>query len=426
MVTQSGNTVKDASWADGQMIQSEVVLAVFLTISLLSSLVARKAKIPYTILLVFIGLALASIPVYLFSTITGVFNSLVSGNLFIALILPPLLFEGIMSVRVEDFRAAFRPALLMATVGVVIATLVGGVVLWKVVGLPPVISFLFAALISPTDVATVIEIFTRVRVPERLSTLMELESVFNDAAGIAVFTVVLAYSADLTLQPLGAVLGFAYSLGGGALVGLAVAWGARQAQKQVEDSVTQVVLTLLAVYGAYAVASEIGASGLIAVALTGVFYGNTVLVRVGSEEISQATREFWKVLAFVANTVAFLFIGISTNISLLATSLGAVLVAYGVVMMARITSVYPILSLTRIGGDSIPPSWMNVATMGGMRGALAIALVSAVPADVRSSVATLAFGVVIISILLQGPVLTRYTRRVFGEQKTLGSFDQKS
>ena len=413
------------------MAQTEVALATFFLIALVASLVSKKTQTPYTILLVLTGLVLSALPISQLAGVTGFFSSLASGGLFIGLVLPPLLFESIMSVKVSDFRAVYRPSLLMATFGVLISTLVVGVILWKVVGLDPLVSFAFAAIVSPTDVATVLEIFGRVNIPSRLATLIEMESVFNDATGIALLTIVLTTAAAVTLQPFRAVLVFAYILGGGVLVGLGIAWGARYVQREVKDPISQVVLTLVAVYGAYALATSLGDtlwpghpfSGLIAVAVTGLFYGNTVHISVESKQIAQSTQEFWKDLPFVANAVAFFLIGVAVNISVLAGSLGAFLVAYGVVVMARITSVYPILGLTKVGGGSVPLTWMNTASLGGMRGALAIVLVSAVPAATEKPVAALTFGVVMLSILLQGPLLTRYTRRSFGAQETLAKYE---
>ena len=401
------------------MALTVVVLAVFFLLALASVLLSRKIKTPYTTLLVLVGLALAAIPISALSGLTGFFDNLANQQLFVGLILPPLLFESVVEVKLSDFRAVYRPALLMATVGVLISTLVVGVVLWKVVGLSLLVSFLFAALISPTDVATVLEIFSRVNVPKKLATLVEMESVFNDPTAIAIFTVVLTSSTAASLRPVAAVAEFTYILSGGILVGLGVAFAARMVQPLIDDSITQVVLTLVAVYGAYALASELGASGLIAVAVTGLYYGNTVLFRVESKQVAEATREFWEVVAFVANAAAFFFIGVSTNLYLLGISLGAFLVAYAVVVMARITSVYPILSFMKVSGSSIPSTWMNTTVLGGMRGALAIALVSAIPFGARQPVATLTFGVVMLSILLQGPLLSRYTGQTFGRQETL-------
>ena len=405
------------------MAQTEIALAVFLLIALVASLVSKRVKTPYTILLVLVGLVLAAVPIAQLAGVTSFFNNLSNGGLFVGLVLPPLLFESIMSVKVSDFRAVYRSSLLLATFGVLVSTLVVGVILWKVVGLDPLVSFVFASIISPTDVATVLEVFGRVNVPNRLATLIEMESVFNDATGIALFTVILTTATAVTLEPLRAILDFAGILGGGVLVGLGVAWTARHVQRIVGDSTPQIVLTLVAVYGSYGLASTLKVSGIIAVAITGLFYGNAVMLRIDSKQVEQTTKEFWKTLAFVSNAVAFFFIGVSTNVFLLAGSFGAFLVAYAVVLMARTTSVYPILSLTKVGGSSIPLSWMNTTALGGIRGALAIVLVSAIPSAMQSQVATLTFGVVMLSILLQGPLLARYTTRFFGRQETLSEFD---
>jgi monovalent cation:H+ antiporter, CPA1 family len=405
------------------MAQTEIALALFLVIALAASIVSRKIKTPYTIILVLLGLVLASFPVAEFTNVNSFIDSLTSGGLFIGLVLPPLLFEAIMSVRPADFRAVYRPALALATVGILVSVLVVGVVLWKVVGFSPLVSFLFAAIISPTDVATVLEVFARVNVPAKLATLIEMESVFNDATGVTLFTVVLASATASALQPVQAVFDFAFYLGGGVLVGLGIAWLARYVQRGATDSVSQIVLTLVAVYGAYGLASTLGLSGIIAVAVTGLFYGNTLPLRVGNRQTAEATREFWRVLAFVANAVAFFFIGVSTNIFLLAGSLGAILVAYGVVVMARITSVYPMLGLTKVSGSPVQLSWMHTGVLGGMRGALAIVLVSAVSEPTRGPLSTLTFGVVMISILLQGPLLDRYTRSAFGRRESIAESD---
>ncbi len=403
-------------------IQSiELVITVFLAISLLASIISRKTRTPYTVLLVVIGLVFSATSTPGLSSIGQAFNQLLVGGLFVGLILPPLLFESMLSIRVEEFSAVSRPALLLATVGVLIAAAVSGLILWRVAGLPVYPAFLYGALIAPTDVATVLEIFRRTKVPARLATLMDTESVFNDASGIALFTIVLTSFGTASIAPFDALSRFLLTLGGGALIGSVVAWGARQLQRESDDMVSQVVLTMASVYGAYGVATAVGASGLIAVAVAGLLYGNTVLFRIGRKETADFVRQFWAVLAFIANTAAFLFIGFSTSISGLLGSASAIVIAYGVVLVARFASVYPILGITRVSGERIPASWKNVAMLGGMRGALSIALVATIPADFpgRDLIASMTFGVAILSIILQGPLLTRYAGRAFGRQQTL-------
>ena len=95
-------------------------------------------------------------------------------------------------IRGKDLKEVIRPALALATIGVLIAAIVGGFILWKPIGLSPYVSFLFAALIAPADAVTVLEVFRRVKVPSKLSTMLDVEAAFNDATAIVLFTIILA------------------------------------------------------------------------------------------------------------------------------------------------------------------------------------------------------------------------------------------
>jgi monovalent cation:H+ antiporter, CPA1 family len=398
------------------LISTELILTSFLAISLAASIISRKSGTPYTIVLVLTGILLTAVSDPNLLPLGQEISRLNVGGLFVGLIIPPLLFEGMMSIRIEEFRAVSRPALLLATVGVLISTTVGGLILWKLNILPFAPAFLFAALISPTDGATVIEVFRRARVPPRLATLMETESIFNDATGIALFTVFLTSLTAAGVSLLATVGSFVYIFGGGVLVGLVVAWGARQLQRETSDVVSQVLLTLAATYGSYGLAQSIGSSGLIAVAVTGLLYGNTVLFHIERKDVELQTRQFWGILAFLSNTVAFLYIGLSTDILSLAGSLFAIMVAYLAVVVARFASVYPMLSFRAVAGPKFPWSWKNVAMLGGMKGALAIALVATLQeSDPHLAelgvIVNITFGVAVLSILLQGPILSAYVRR---------------
>ncbi|QQG49063.1 MAG: sodium:proton antiporter [archaeon] len=410
------------------MVPLQLVFAAFLAISLVASVVSRKTRTPYTILLVLIGIALTTSADPALQGVQQELQRLSVGGLFVGLVLPPLLFESMMSIRTEEFRAVSRPAIVLATVGVVVAAVVGGLIVWKFMGLPWYSAFIFGAIIAPTDVATVLEVFRRTVVPARLATLLETESVFNDATGIVLLTVFLASLEASGPILLGAVSTFIFVMGGGALIGLGVAWGARQVQREASDPLSQIVLTMAAVYGAYGLATAAGVSGLIAVAVTGLLYGNTVLFRIERRDTEEATRQFWGVLAFMANTVAFLFIGLSTNILSLISSGAAILIAYAVVIVARFASVYPILGVWHAIGPRLPWAWRNVAMIGGMRGALSIVLVSTLDPLLpgRDLIVNMTFGVVILSVLLQGPLLSAYASRVFGKQQTLAEATEEA
>jgi CPA1 family monovalent cation:H+ antiporter len=398
------------------MASVELVVTYFLGIALVASFISQRTRTPYTLILVLLGLGITVLPGPPLVPGSLVYEQLVGGGLFVGLLLPALLFESMMSIDEREFRAVLRPSMLLATVGVVIATVVGGVLLWRIAGLPESSAFLFSALIAPTDVATVLEVFKRVRVPSRLSNLMETEAALNDATGIALFSALISAFAAISTPGralLGVVSNFLYVFGGGILIGLLVAYGARFLLRFAKDAMSWTMLTIAAVYGSYSAATAFNASGLVAVAMTGIFFGAFSLkgMRLGGETV----RSFWNVLAFIANTVAFLFIGLSTNLFTLLGSFVPIVIAYVIVMAARYSSVMTILGFGRLVGSKFERKWLNVATLGGMRGALSIVLVASIPRSVSGQglIASMTLGVAFISIVIQGPLLMRYTSRNF-------------
>ncbi len=396
------------------MPATEVVITFVLAVMLLAFIVSQKLRQPYTVVLVFAGILVAALSISTVTGFTTVYNDLVTGGLFVGVLLPPLLFEAMMDISSGDFRAVARPALALATVGVVIATVVTGLFLWKVIGLTFYPSFLFAALISPTDTATVLEVFKRVRVPHKLANIMETESAFNDATGITIFALILASmnasSVSLTL----ALLDFVWVFGGGIVVGLAVAAASRLLLRLMNDPIAETVLTLAAVFGSYAVAEGIGASGLVAVSVTGVTYG-IVWAAEEPREHREVLRNFWRVLAFLANSVAFLTIGLATDLSNIATYIAPITIVFCVVLGSRFVSVYSILGLVGIEKVKVPNSWKVVATLGGIRGAVSIVLAASLPITLENGglIRTVVLGVAFISILLQGYLLSAYAGRKF-------------
>jgi monovalent cation:H+ antiporter, CPA1 family len=421
------------------------LVASFLGILVFASLVSRFTKTPYTLTLVILGIVLAIIsgltflPGFVQSFLTQIQSandSLVSGpggGLFVALVVPPLIFEALMHVKARELKEVIRPSFTLATVGVIISTIVAGYLLWKVAGLSFYAAFLFAALISPTDVATVLEIFRRAKVPSKLAALMDTEAAFNDATGIVVFTI-LATSFSIgaaSNAPAGStiahsILNFILIFGGGALVGVGVAFSAELITSRITDRTSEVILSIAAVYGSYAAATAFGFSGLVAVAVVGLYFGNYTIKKAIAPTTRESVSIFWQIAAFVGNSIAFLFIGLQTNLLNLASSVGLIITAYLAVLLARVASVYPILTVfSRFGGIKIPLKWQNVAMLGGARGALSIALAASIPLATFtgpkyngvSQIPTMVLGVAFISISLQSGVLFRYIWKKFPEEQ---------
>jgi CPA1 family monovalent cation:H+ antiporter len=403
----------------------ELVIAAFLLVAFLAAVLSHKLKMPYTLILVLTGVAITAIA-YLFasqgggdvtSQLRAVYSQLLSGGLFVGLVVPPLIFEAMIHLRASDLRSVIKPSLALATVGVLIATVVGGLILWKLVGLSPQVSFLFAALIAPTDTVTVLEVFKRVKVPAKLSTMLDTEAAFNDATAIIVFTIILSTVGLQQFSITQTVLNFGFTLGVGALIGLAVAFVGEILSSLIEDRVAETILAIAVVYGSYALATGVDASGLIAVAVAGLYFGNYTMKSAMEPPTREAITSFWAILAFLGNTVAFLLIGFQTNIISLWQSILLIIAAFAAVTIARAATVYSILGLFSKFNDKISRVWRNVAMLGGVRGALSIALAATITTSAVISLSdiqtinTLVFGVAFISIMVQVPLLFRYVKR---------------
>ncbi len=413
----------------------EIVIAAFLLVAFLAAVLSNKLKVPYTLVLVLAGVAITVVSYLLVSQggsdltsqLKSIFTQLIQGGLFVGLVVPPLIFEAMIHLRASDLRAVIKPSLALATIGVLIATSVGGLILWKVVGLSPYVAFLFAALIAPTDTVTVLEVFRRVKVPSKLSTLLDTEAAFNDATGIVIFTIILSTVGVQQFSVTHTLFNFGFTLGAGVLIGLAVAFLGEVLSSLIEDRVAETILAIAVVYGSYALATGIGASGLIAVAVAGLYFGNYTMRSAMEPATREAVVSFWAIAAFLGNSVAFLIIGFQTNIITLSESILIIIAAYLAVVVARAAAVYPILSIFSKFGDKISVVWRNVAMIGGVKGALSIALAATITASAVITVSdiqtidTMVLGVAFISIVFQVPLLFRYVRKRIPQTESVGS-----
>ena len=416
----------------------ELIVAAFLLMAFLAAVLSTRLRIPYTLVLVLTGIAI-TVVASSFTLEGGSFENLISQlrslcaqllegggvGLFVGVVVPPLIFEAMIHLRASDLRAVIKPSLALATVGVLIATSVGGLILWKGVGLSPYVSFLFAALIAPTDAVTVLEVFRRVKVPSKLSTLLDTEAAFNDATGIVLFTIILSTVGLQKVAVTQTVLSFGFILGAGVLIGLAVAFLGEVLSSLIADRVAETILAVAVVYGSYALATGIGASGLIAVAVAGLYFGNFTMRSAMETASKEAVTTFWQIAAFLGNSIAFLIIGFETNIITLSQSVLIIVAAYAAVTLARAATVYPILAVFNKFGDKISVVWRNIAMLGGVRGALSIALVATITTSAVISkgdintINTMVLGVAFISIVFQVPLLFRYVRKKIPQTDTV-------
>ncbi|HET7389906.1 MAG TPA: cation:proton antiporter, partial [Nitrososphaeraceae archaeon] len=153
-------------------LTNQYAIPIFLAMIFAAAVISSRTKIPHTIVLVGFGIAISFLD-FAGLMIIDVKQFRIDPTLIINFIIPPLIFEAMMKVSYKEFKAIRISALLLATIGVVVATLVAGLLLIHIAGLAFIVAFTFAALIAPTVPAIVLEIFKRVKVPKQLSTLME-------------------------------------------------------------------------------------------------------------------------------------------------------------------------------------------------------------------------------------------------------------
>lgn len=390
------------------MITLELGVVIALSLIVLSLILSSRLKIHYTLILVIAGLCMA-ITRYLTRAESPAFT----GELILGLVLPTLVFQAALSMDFRIFGQVKKRVFLLAIIGVVISALVSTSLLVALTPLALLAALAFGVIISPTDAASVIDTFKRLGVPHKLSTIVEGEALLNDATAIVLFSAV----TSLMLSPILNIVRFTTVFGGGLAVGLIVAFIAARIRRIVSGSTFQVVLSMAVAYGAYATAEVLEFSGVVAVAIAGIFMSRAFQ---RNAESTEGLSFFWEIAAFMANAAAFLFLGLVADIGLVVTYGALIAVCFGVVLVARFASVYSVFGVASRIEEGTPRRWQLVTALGGMRGAISVALALSLPAGpARDLIVTLTFGVAFISLIVQGSVLQTYVKRHSLEPSTI-------
>lgn len=376
-----------------------------LLIANISQFISKKISFPYSILLVLTGalLHLGRDTIIIFKDFA------LTPELLFFVFLPPLLFESAFHL---DFRKLKKDALIIsvfATFGVVIAAIVVGFGLYWTLGIPFWISLLFAAIISSTDPIAVIAIFKDLGVPKRLLQMLDTESMLNDGTSIIFSKIVLSIlSVGFAGESfIWSGANFIYVVAGAILFGGLVAVGATYLiQRLKNEMLIEVTITLLVAFTTFIVAEQfLKVSGVVATVASGIFLGN-IGIQKFSPRIKHFVTEFWEYIAFIANSFVFLLVGLTFGFELLLTNYPAIIVAYLLVLAGRAVSIYSLSFIHNqfFPDNLIPTAWMHVLNWGGLRGALPIAVILALPetVDYKPELLTITVGVVILSLLING------------------------
>ncbi len=391
----------------GSAAGTEQALVLLLIIASAVAVVARRIGVPYIIGLVLVGLTVG---------VTLHFDALrLSSDLVFYVLLPILLFEAAYNLEATLLRDQWRRIAALAVPGVLVAFVLTAVGVHLLGGLAWGVALLFGALIAATDPVSVVALFRKLGVSERLTTLVDAESLFNDGGAAVLFAVVLAVVVDGRDFSTGWAVGtFLWMSVGGVAVGLAVGYGASWIHRRIDDHIIEITLSTIVAYGSFLLAQVIGMSGVVACVAAAIVLGNLGRRRTMSAVTRVTITTVWDYAAFIANSLIFLLIGLSVQLELILRHVGTVLIAFVVVVAARAVTVYGFGILARLFRAGPPLRWQHVLVWGGLRGTIALALVLSVPAAMagRSDLVTVTFGVVLLSLLLQGLTIPWVTRRL--------------
>ncbi|EDX76189.1 Na+/H+ antiporter [Coleofasciculus chthonoplastes PCC 7420] len=374
-----------------------LVLSVSLSVATVSRIFPLFRKIPYTLLLVIVGLGLAFVDVRLVN---------LSPELILEIFLPPLLFEAAWNIRWRDLRRDLIPVILFAVVGVIISVLGIAFTITQFTELPLAIALLVGASLAATDPVSVIALFRELGADKRLKTLMEGESLFND--GVAVVAFLLLVGIPLGTQEFSlstTVAQFFTFVGIGIGVGCLIGFGISFLTQRFDLPFVEQSLTLVSAYGTYLITEELGGSGVIGVVTVGLVLGNFGS-RIGMNPRTRLiVSEFWDFLAFFVNSIVFLLIGDQIDFPRLGQNLGLIGVAIGAVLFTRAISIYGLATISNgLVKSDIGWRQQTVLWWGGLRGSVSIALALSVPVTLegRQDIIVTVFGVVLFTLLVEG------------------------
>lgn len=397
----------------------EIFVGLLVAVAVLA-LAARKLHIPYPILFVIAGLLIGLVP--------GLPRVRLNPDLVFVFFLPPLLYPSALFTSWRDFRANLRPIGLLSVGLVLFTTCTVAWLAHEFMGMGWAAGFVLGAIISPPDAIAATAVAERLKIPRRIVTILEGESLVNDATALVAYRFAVAAVVTSTFSLAQASGQFFVVALGGVALGLLIGWLGAQFHKRVDDAPIEITVSILTPFVAYLVAERMHVSGVLAVVAAGLYLG-----RRAPELLTFNTRlragPVWEMIEFLMNGCVFILIGLQLPEVMAALSGDPIpirrLVGYAVlislaVIVIRILWVFPAVYLPRLFSRPFRqhdpmPGWRNVSIVAwtGVRGVVSLAAAMALPLLVleRDLILFLTFIVILVTLVLQGltlPLLIRW------------------
>ncbi len=402
---------------------SEIVLLVtaLLATGVFASGLLRRLPIPYSVVLVVIGIGLSWLweawPV-----LEPVQGFGLTPDLVLYVFLPALIFESGLNLNARQLIKDIGAVLTLAVPALVLSTALIGFALWLVLPVDLMVALLFGALISATDPVAVIAIFKELGTPERLTILVEGESLLNDATAIVVVSILLALYFSASQASGLAIAGTAASqflivFLGGTLVGIGSgAIASWVLSRFANEPSLALIISLVLAYLSFVVAEHLlHVSGVMAVVAAAIVFGIFGMPRLAHETV-ELMHGTWEFVAHICNTLLFIAVGLLVDPASLFADLWYVLFAVVVVQAARAALMYGLLPATQklFRLPKVTLGERHIMFWGGLKGGLAIAIVLSLPADLpgRELLLHLTLGVVLFTLLVNAPTIRPLIRKL--------------
>ncbi len=404
---------------ENQIVSGVLVILSFLGIAVLSSILLKKIHFPYTIGLVLVGGVLGLLSYH--SNVLEIFRQItLSPDIILYIILPALVFDAAINIDYHVLYKNLVPILLLAVIGLLISAGVIGVGVSIFTTLPFIGALVFGALISATDPVAVIALFNEIGAPKRLVTLIDGESIFNDATAIVLFTIVMAAAAHpgaAHVNLLGASWSFVAVLLGGVLVGAVIgAAGSLLNGFMKKDIILQITVSLIMAYLSFVTAGYIfHFSGVMATLAAGIMMSASIEKTFKRSNI-ETIGHFWEYFSFIANSIVFLLLGLTEfhilKRNVTSNEFAMILYVIPVVLAARILGIYTLIPLYNFVNrkkekKKISSGFQAILFWGGLRGAVPVALVLAIPQTFphRNLIVHFTLSYILFTLLFQGTTI---------------------
>lgn len=380
-------------------------ICILLFLSSLVAIACRRIRIPYTIGLTLAGFGLAFLPKLTRITLTK--------ELIFTALLPPLIFEAALQIKWNELKQHLAAIATMATLGIALSGVIVFAGLHFGLGWQPIPALIVAVLISATDPVSVIALMKEAGIGGVRRLLLETESLLNDGTVAVLFALLLAVVGGESISASAAVLDFFKIVVGGVVCGGVIAGSALLISSRTSDHLVELLLTSISAFASFLLAEHFHVSGVLSTLTCGVILGNFGAVSLLSERARESLDAFWEFLAFIANSLVFLLIGMRLAVE----DFSAVWLAMAVVIIlsiaGRALAVYGCGALLSKSRFKVELNNLHLLFVGGLRGALALALVLSLPSEtpMLAQILTITFGTVAFSVVAQGLLAGRILQR---------------